>query len=350
MFRTLYGRLAVILMTVFIAIGAIMILASQKMLETQRLLELATDLIIGTVVFSLIAALIVFRFLTIRLRMLSESIEAFRASGFTKPVPLELPGNLDDEIHRLNAAFQEMSERIATQLRQLEDVDRQRRELLANVSHDLRTPLASMQGYLETLLIRSEELSSEERNRYLQIAVKHCERLGKLVQDLFELTKLEAHEVSPRIETFPLAELAQDVVQKFALKAQNRQLTLLTTCEPDAPTVHADIGMIERVLENLIENAMRFTPEGGEIGVEVRRAGQRAELRVRDTGRGIEAEELHNIFDRYYRVDRAEFGATGNAGLGLAITRRIVELHGGDIHVQSTPGVGTTFIVDLAAA
>jgi signal transduction histidine kinase len=350
MFRTLYGKLASVLMTVFIAISAIMILASQKMLEAQRLFELATDLIIGTVVFSLMAALIVFRFLTIRLRMLSESIEAFRASGFTTPVPLALPGNLDDEIYRLSAAFQEMSERIAIQLSQLEQVDRQRRELLANVSHDLRTPLASMQGYLETMLIRADELTPEERNRYLQIAVKHCERLARLVKDVFELTKLEAHEVTPQIETFPVGELAQDVVQKFALKAQKRQLTLVTKCEPDCPPVRADIGMIEQVLENLIENAMRYTSAGGEIGVEVRPAGARVELRVRDTGQGIQGDELHNIFDRYYRVDRAEFGSTGNAGLGLAITRRIVELHGGDIQVESTPGLGTTFIVDLAVA
>ncbi|WP_429449435.1 sensor histidine kinase [Paraburkholderia sp. 40] len=320
------------------------------MFEEQRLFGLATNLMVGTVVFSLIAALIVFRFLTVRLRMLSESIEAFRASGFTTPVPLTLPGKLDDEIYRLSAAFQAMSERIAMQLGQLEQVDRQRRELLANVSHDLRTPLASMQGYLETMLIRADELTSEERNRYLQVAVKHCERLGKLVQDLFELTKLEAHEVNPQIETFPIAELAQDVVQKFALKAQKCQITLVAKCEPDCPPVRADIGMIERVLENLIENAMRYTPVGGEIGVEVRPAGARVELRVRDTGEGIRGEELHNIFDRYYRVDRSESGGTGNAGLGLAITRRIVELHGGDIQVESAPGLGTTFIVDLAVA
>ncbi|KJK22496.1 histidine kinase [Burkholderiaceae bacterium 16] len=350
MFRTLYGKLAAVLMVVFITIGAMMILASQKMLETQRLLELATDLIIGTVAFSLLAALIVFRLLTIRLRVLSESIDTFRAGGFSQPVRLVSSEQPVDEIDRLSAAFQEMSERIVTLLAQLSQVDQQRRELLANVSHDLRTPLASMQGYLEMLLIRSDELSAEERDRYLQVAAKHCERLGKLVQDLFDLSKLEAREVQPQIETFPLAELAQDVVQKFALAAQKRELALIARCRADCPPVRADIGMIERVLENLIENAMRYTPAGGEISVDVAPVGERVELKVRDTGKGIGDDELHDIFNRYFRVDRGEFGNTGNAGLGLAISRRIVELHGGEIRVESELGRGTTFTVDLAPA
>jgi signal transduction histidine kinase len=348
MFATLYSRLAAVLMAMFIAIGAIMIVASQRMLETQRLFELATDLVVGTVVFSLIAALVVFRFLTIRLRRLAAAIDTFRASGFASPVQLGALGESDDEIGRLVAAFQEMSERIAMQLAQLSEVDRQRRELLANVSHDLRTPLASMQGYLETMLIKADGLSPEDQCRYLQIAVKHCERLARLVHDLFELTKLEANEVKPQIEAFPIAELAQDVVQKFALNAKKRGLTLSASVGADCPPVRADIGMMERVLENLIENAMRYTPAGGEISVGVHSAGDRIELQVRDTGQGILHEDLGSIFDRYYRVDRSEAGDIGSAGLGLAITRRIVELHGGQIRVESAPGQGTIFTVELS--
>jgi len=350
MFTTVYSRLAVVLMALFIAIGAIMILASQQMLETQRLFELATDLVVGTVAFSLIAALVVFRFLTIRLRRLATAVEAFRASGFASPMRVDSPGGAGDEIGQLIAAFQEMSERIAMQLAQLEQVDLQRRELLANVSHDLRTPLASMQGYLETMLIKSDGLSAEDRYRYLQIAVKHCERLGRLVHDLFELTKLEANEIRPQVEAFPITELAQDVVQKFALSAQKRGVTLSANVGGDCPPVRADVGMMERVLENLIENAMRYTPAGGKISVGVRPAGGRIEVQVSDTGQGIRQDDLGAVFDRYYRVDRSESGDTGNAGLGLAITRRIVELHGGQIRVESTLGQGTTFTVELTAA
>ena len=118
----------------------------------------------------------------------------------------------------------------------------------------------------------------------------------------------------------------------------------------DCPPVCADIGMMERVLENLIENAMRYTPAGGEISVGVRRAGDRVELQVSDTGQGIDHDDIGNVFDRYYRADRGESSDAGNAGLGLAITQRIIELHGGQIRVESAPGAGTTFTVELSMA
>jgi signal transduction histidine kinase len=299
-------------------------------------------------VFSLIAALVVFRFLTLRLRRLAVAIDAFRASGFANPIRVEGADGNDDEIGRIISAFGEMSERIATQLALLAQVDRQRRELLANVSHDLRTPLASMQGYLEMVLLKDDGLSRDDRSRYLQIAVKHCERLTRLVRDLFDLTKLEANEVKPQVEAFPISELAQDVVQKFALSAQKRDLRISARVSADCPPVRADIGMMERVLENLIENAMRYTPAGGEISVGVHRNGDRVELQVSDTGHGIHHDDIGNVFDRYYRADRGESSDAGNAGLGLAITRRIIELHGGQIRVESTPGLGTTFTVELA--
>lgn len=353
MFRSLYSRLAAVLMGVFVAVGGLMIVASQSMLEAERLLLLATDLVIGAVAFSLLAALIVFRFLTRRLRTLAEAIDAFRASGFARPVCLAERDAAGDEIDRLAHAFGEMSERIAAQLDALAQVDARRRELLANVSHDLRTPLASMQGYLETLLLKEESLGPEERRSYLLVAARHCERLGRLVRDIFELTRLEAHEIRLQPERFPLAELVQDVAQKFELQAVKAGQRLTTQIPPDGPTVLADIGLIERVLENLIENAMRYTPAGGTIGVGVggvEGSGGGVRLQVSDTGRGIAPDKLATIFERYYRIDRGESGAAGHAGLGLAIARHIVELHAGTIRAESTPGEGTRFIVELPAA
>jgi len=350
MLRSLYSRLAAVLMGVFVAVGGLLIVATQTMFEPDRLLELATDLVIGAVAFSLLAALIVFRFLTRRLRTLAEVIDAFRASGFTRPVRITDRDASGDEIDRLAHAFAEMSERIVGQLDELARADARRRELLANVSHDLRTPLASMQGYLETLLLKEGSLTPEESRSYLLVAARHCERLGHLVRDLFELTRLEAHEIRPRPERFPIAELVQDVAQKFELQAHKAQQRLVTHIRPDVPMVAADIGMIERVLENLIENAMRYTPAGGAIEIGVAAGDATVVLEVSDTGKGIAADELANIFDRYYRVDRGEAGNTGNAGLGLAITRRIVELHGGSIRAESAPGAGTRFIVELPVA
>ncbi|HSD59297.1 MAG TPA: ATP-binding protein [Burkholderiales bacterium] len=347
--RSLSGKLIVTLTAMWAGVSAAVIFAKETMPDLARVLELSTDVIIGAIAFSLLTAVIVFYFLTRRLRTLAAAMDGFRRGGFTEPV--RFAGDpAGDEIDRLGVTFQVMSERIALQLQALEQNDVRRRELLANVSHDLRTPLASMQGYLETLLLKHGTLPPEEERNYLEIAAKHSERLGKLVGDLFQLTKLEAHELQPRPEAFPISELAQDVAQKFQLAAQKRGIALGCRFDEGLPQVHADIGMIERVLENLIENALRHTPRGGAVRVEVGAAGGKVGVRVADTGRGIPQEELAGVFERYYRVDRGEVADAGHAGLGLAITRRIVELHGGTIRVESALGAGTAFSFDLPAA
>jgi len=350
MLRSLYGKLSLVMMTVFVFIGGSFILATETMFGTRRLLELASELVVGAVAFSLVAALIVFNLLTRRLRVLAAAMDDFRPEGCSQSLRLPFANPQGDEIDRLGAAFQQMAQRIASQLDQLKRHDEQQRELLANVSHDLRTPLASMQGYLEILLLKRGTLPAEEERNYLEVAVKHSERLGKLVRDLFELTKLEAHEVRLDEEDFPVAELVQDVVQKFRLDAEKHGLSLQHHCGDAVPAVRGDIGLIERVLENLIENAMRHTPANGVVRVELEPAADRVVLRVRDTGQGIASEDLSRIFERYYRGERGNFRSDGGTGLGLAISRRIVELHGGRIQVDSTLGTGTTFSFDLPAA
>jgi signal transduction histidine kinase len=351
MFKTLSGKLAGAQAIIFFALGVGFILATERMFESRRLLELATDLVIGVIVFSLLAALLVFNFLTRRLRVLAVAVDRFRDSGFTQPVRLPSANPTGDDIDRLGAAVQEMSERIAEQLHLLEQTDERRRELLANVSHDLRTPLASMQGYLETLMLKHGTLSPEEERSYLEVAAKHSERLGGLIRDLFQLTKLEAHELQPQCESFSIAELVQDVVQKFKLSADKRGVDISSRLVVQHAQVHADIGMIESVLQNLIENAMRHTPAGGAVRVEVVPLDKaRVAVRVVDSGRGIPSDQLAGIFDRYYRVNRGESSDAGGTGLGLAITRHIVDLHEGRIHVESVAGRGTTFSFDLALA
>ena len=277
------------------------------MLEGRRLLEIVTELGVGVVLCAVLAALLVFAMLTRRLRALAEAVERFRASGFTQAVRLSSADPAGDDIDRLGATIQEMSERIAAQLVQLEQTDVRRRELLANVSHDLRTPLASMQGYLEMMLAKHGTLPPTEERSYLEVATKHCERLGRLIRDLFQLTKLEARELAPQRERFPISELVQDVVQKFQLPAEARGLRLSSLHAGQNLQVEADIGMVESVLQNLIENALRHTPAGGAIRVEVAPApgdGRRVVVQVIDSGRGIPADELAGIFDRYYRVSR----------------------------------------------
>lgn len=289
----------------------------------------------------------IFRVLTRRVRALTDAVDRFRESGFAQPIRLASANPKGDDIDRLGVAVQEMSERIAQQLELLAHTDVRRRELLANVSHDLRTPLASMQGYLETLLLKHGTIPREEERSYLEVAAKHCERLGKLIHDLFQLTKLEAHEIKLQCEDFPMSELVQDVVQKFELAAGKRGVLLNSRLPQQHIQVHADIGMIERVLENLVENAIRHTPGGGSVLLEVLPKADRVTIRIVDTGRGIPANELQKIFDRYYHVDRGEASDIERTGLGLAITRHVVELHGGTIRVESVLGKGTAFSFDL---
>lgn len=348
--RTLYAKLAGGQVMLFCALGVAFLLTADRVVEGHGFVELAADLIIAAVLFSLLTGLLIFQVLTRRLRKLIDAIARFRESGFVEPIRLDAANAAGDDIDALGAAVQEMSQRIARQLGLLALTDVRRRELLANVSHDLRTPLASMQGYLETLLLRHGTMPADEERSYLQIAAKHSERLGKLIRDLFQLTKLEAHEVTAQLERFPVAELAQDVVQKFELSAGRRGVRLESSVLEDNVEVHADIGMIESVLENLVENAIRHTPAGGAVLIDIAPARERVTLRVVDTGPGIPADELPNIFDRYYHVDRGEVSDIGRTGLGLAITRHLIELHGGTIRVDSALGKGTTFTFDLAAA
>lgn len=349
--RTLYGKLALMMMLVFSVIAGLVLFGSEKMLNQERAIMLGTDLAIGALAFTVLASLIVFNVLTRRIRKLAAGMEAFRSSGFTRPLRLATePAANGDEIDRLALAFGELSERVACQLRQLETNDQQRRELLANVSHDLRTPLASMQGYLELLLIRQGSLAPEEARNYVEVAAKHCERLSKLVRDLFELTKLEANEIRLEPEAFPITELAQDVAQKYQLGAEQRGVGLDARVVEPVPPVRADIGKIERVLENLIENALRHTPRGGSIRILVSAREGRVQVAVSDTGQGIAPEHLDSVFDRYYRASRGEESDGGHAGLGLAISKRIVDLHGGSMRVESRLGAGSTFSFDLPAA
>ena len=361
---TLSGRLALMMATMFVVMGGLVAAISQRMPELRQLVELGGELVVAAIAFALGAALLVFNLLTRRLQLLSAEIEAFRASRFSQPRFVHWSSKDGDEIDRLAFAFGELSDHIARQISELERMDSQRRELLANVSHDLRTPLTLMQGYLETMLLRRGELSASEERSCVEVAARHAERLGRLVADLFELTKLDGQAGRIQAERFSLTELAQDTAQKFELHAGERQVSLELCIDEQTPAVLGDIGLIERALENLVENALRHTPAGGRVSIEIESRPTHATLRVRDTGCGISREDLPYVFERYFQAPRVEFdeadcAAAGNkaeptarhhAGLGLAITRRIVALHGGEIHVRSTPGIGTEFSFDLLFA
>ena len=269
------------------------------------------------------------------------------ASNFeTKPILLETR-NRRDEIDELANAFTEMSAQIHEQIEQLTENDRLRRELVSNISHDLRTPLAAMQGYIETLIIKSPAMPPEDLDRYLRIAQKHSVRLGSLIGDLFELSKLDSGSVTPSIENFSLPELVQDTAQGFALESERKAISLQVEVGETAAITRGDIGLIQRVLENLVRNAIQFTPQGGEVTISVTERPNAVAVAVSDNGPGITAEDVTRIFDRFYRARDGEEARSDSSGLGLAIVKRILDLHESRIEVVSKPNAGTRFEFEL---
>jgi len=295
----------------------------------------------GSLLLGLLAGLVLFYQLTRRLNRLSGNINDFRRSDFSQfneTLGQHRPG---DEIDQLSTAYEEMAKRIVVQLSDLKQQDRLRRELVANVSHDLRTPVAILHGYLETLELKNDSLSGEEKHNYLQLALQSSARLTHLISELFELTRLEAQETTLHCEPFNLAELAQDVAQKFQLQAEEKQVLLMVEGDSTTPFVNADISLIARVLENLVANAMKFTTQGG-ISIYFEQSGDILLCRVSDTGPGIPPEHLPHIFDRFYQGEH-DNSRLQPGGLGLAISQKIIELHGSRIDVESLQGKGSTF-------
>ncbi len=307
--------------------------------------------ILAAILLAFGGSILFLRILTRRLGVLQRDIEGFR-DGRWVPLPERSSQDVrgpDDEIEHLRRLFVQLAERIREQMQELHKTDDLRRELLANVSHDLRTPLTTCQTHLETLSMK-DDLSADERRKYFAVALQQCRRLVRLVDQLLELAKLDARQMTFSPEPFQLAELAQDVVLKFA-RSPRRDITL--TFEPPSqrvPLVVGDVALIERVFENLLENGLRHARAGGRVTVSLTSGSKVVRVVVHDTGAGIPEGERDRVFDRFYRGDKSRSSESGYAGLGLSIARAILELHGGSIDFVSTAADGTTFFFELRTA
>lgn len=334
--------------------------AAETMARGGKVLEMSAWALLVSLAVAMIGGLAIFHLLTRRLRSLARLVAEFENSDMRQPLHHPSEANVAhfshtrwrnkrpvvrDEIDYLGASFDDMARRIASQIEQLKEKDAQRRQLIAQVSHDLRTPLASMQGYIESLKLRRDRLTPEEQDHFLAIALKEGRRLSRLVDELFELAALEAREKQPAPEPFPLAELVHDVVQKHRPAAHESQLTLTLSGNPELPIAYADLAMTERVLDNLISNAIAYSPAGSGINVVVGQTGGEPEVCVKDSGPGIAEQDLEHIFEPFYRGDAS--GGAGHAGLGLAIARRIMMLQGGDIRVENQATGGACFCIRL---
>lgn len=320
-------------------------------LRRSRAINETIMVLLFSAVLAAAATVVLMRILTRNLGHLEVEMQAFRASGFAtlpKQVSSAGPG-WGDEIDRLTKMFRELAEKVKDRMRDLKQSDDIRREILANVSHDLRTPLAALSAHLETLALKPD-LPAEEREQYLATSLRQCRGLGTLVEQLLEAARLDSGQVPFEPELLNIRELLQDVGQKFQLCAEQAEVELRIASDASVPMVLGDIRLIERALDNLLDNAFQYTEPGGQISLAAEQRGAAVRVSVTDTGAGFSAEVHERVTERFFRSDTSRSQGSGHAGLGLAIVDGIARLHGSELGVDSVPGTGTTVSFELPVA
>lgn len=282
-------------------------------------------------------------YLTQKLRKVNATVRRFKEGDLQARIE-----DTEGDWKTLAETFNEMADTINENIETLRSVESLRRDLIANVSHDLRTPLAIMKGYIETLQIKQHDLTDEERARYLDIAHNSAEKLSRLVSQLFEYSKLEGDQVQPEKEPFQISDLVMDTIQKYELMAADKNIDLKLNAPGKLPLVFADLSLVERVVQNLMDNALQYTPDGGKVEIKLSDLGDGVEVCIADTGPGIPEADQAYIFDRYRKASAATTNGNGT-GLGLAIVKKIMELHDAKIRIQSKLHEGTSFMFVLPA-
>lgn len=233
-----------------------------------------------------------------------------------------------------------------SELRRLERV---RQDFVANVSHEFKTPLTAIQGFAETLLAGALE-DPQNNRRFLEIMRSHAARLARLTDDLLKLARIEAGKLEVAFQPVSVAELLESCSATTVLKASRKQISFTVKVPPGLPSVLGDPGLLHDLLQNLLDNAIQYTPEGGQIDVSATAEAGEAVITVTDTGIGIPLADQERIFERFYRVDAARSREAGGTGLGLSIAKHIVEAHGGRLWVESAVGRGSKFFVAIPLA
>ena len=291
---------------------------------------------------SVFVALSVSRTVSDSIHELLDAVRSFNAGNMEAKVPVATA----DEVGELAAAFNDMSQRLEESFSKERELEQNRREMMQAVSHDLRTPLAAIQAMVES--INDGVVSDEETvKRYMRSTQTEVENLNQLINDLFELAQLDAGLLDLRIETSSVQDLISDTLESMSAQVRAQKLTLSGKVDEELSPVDIDPQRVQRVLYNLVQNALRHTPPDGTISIQARDVGEEVQVEVQDTGEGIPECELSHIFQRSYRVDPSRTRGSGGAGLGLSIVLGIVEPHGGRIWVESGLGKGSSFTFTL---
>ncbi|MDN5201724.1 HAMP domain-containing sensor histidine kinase [Fulvivirgaceae bacterium BMA10] len=308
------------------------------------ILKIGTESMLIIVIAAAIIGLLMIWIITKNLNTIIQTVNKFKNGDHSARVHLRSKG----EFSALADTFNEMADTTVKNMEGLKGLERLRRELLANVSHDLRTPITSIYGYTETLLLKNEhgEMSKEEHERYLNIILQNTDKLKKLVDELFEFSKLETKQIKFKPEPFSIAELVQDVTGKYKILADKKNIIIESILPENLPLIYADIALVDRAIQNLVDNAIKYTQEGGKVTFEFKQMKNSIEVNIKDTGCGIPEDDLPLIFDRYHKGNNNKENSSG-FGLGLAIVKKILELHESFISVKSKLNEGTTFSFNL---
>jgi len=317
--------------------------SSLALVKTNYYLRSGLSTFLLALLFTLVAGFFLFFILTNRLRKLSEDVKIFKEGKYDHRV--EIKGK--DELAQLGSTFNEMAESIEEGIQKLQEADQQRSQLIANISHDLRSPLTSIRGHLETLLLEENHISESEKREYVEITLRNVAGFQRLVEELLDLARFESGQIIPEKLSFSLAELLQDIVLKMRGQSDSTSITIKYDPDPNIPPFKGDIGLLERALTNIIGNAIEHTPENGYIKVNLTFKNENYYISILDSGKGIPLENLPHIFERFYRVDKSRNRNTKSTGLGLAIAKEVVELHGGSIEAKNSNEGGAIFTISL---
>lgn len=320
--------------------GAIMLSAplapvESRISELQKITQFAG---LGGIILATFLSLLFSRSMSQPLLRMNQVAWAMIRGDYSRRVNVKSRDEIGLLAETMNSLASELQEKIDT----LERFDRTRQDFVANVSHELRTPLSIMQGYTEAL-IDGMAGSEEDRRKYLSNIHDEILRLRRLVAELLDLKKIKTGRVEMNMKEISLADIIQRVTEKFNPLAEEKKVKINTDIPIMLPRVRVDPDRMEQVLINLLDNALRATPSGGEIKVIMKEQKEMILVSISDTGPGIPTEELPLIWDRFYKVDKSRTRSGGGTGLGLAIVREIIEAHGGSTQVKSHPGKGSIF-------
>ena len=314
-----------------------------QFLMSSNMLKIGALIFLCTLLIALAFSLLLIKSFTTKLHGIAETVKSYSKGNKDARVST---GNNIDEFNTLSVAFNEMADTINHNVKELQSVDELRRELIANVSHDLRTPISIIKGYVETLIIKQDNIKPEQREQYLDRIMQGSNNLSNLVEQLFEYSKLESAKYNLNKKEVNIEDLLIDLHNKYDILAKKKSIEFSCQVGDNCSTIDVDESLFTRAMQNLIDNALKFTPEDGKIGLSVNCQDDITTISVTDNGSGIAKNEVKTIFNRFQKAKRHN-DANQGAGLGLAIVKKIIEIHNFKIDVQSIENQGTTFTITI---